>query len=114
MAGAPLTLAPENAGDRSVGSPSSTADTGPAPEKATTDTAVTIPAASAAAHFAEIRRTTAPSLTPRGCTWVAAEWLIPVRHPGQVGAERVVGDDGPGGADRPHRVRRLGRDHGDT
>ena len=109
MAGAPLTLAPENAGDRSVGSPSSTADSR-APDRPGPTPAVTIPAASAARrHFAEIRRTTAAQSDPprrapgRGCVHG-----IPARHPGQVGAERVVGDDGPGGADRPHRVRRLG------
>ncbi len=55
IAGAPLTLAPANAGDRKVGNPASTAEAGPAVPSATTGT-VTSDRGDPATHLATIRR----------------------------------------------------------
>jgi hypothetical protein len=57
IAGAPLTLAPANAGERSVGKPASTAEAGPDAPSATTGTVATS-AAATATYLATIRRNT--------------------------------------------------------
>ena len=60
MAGAPLTLAAANDGDRMVGRPSSTAEAGRAAGSVTTAEAVTASTATTAAYLEKSRRTTGP------------------------------------------------------